>query len=237
MRIALISDIHANLEALNALGDILDGADRIFCLGDLVGYYCQVNEVIDRLRLLKALCLLGNHDSFLLGGCPPAATPAVQFGIAQAERTITAANRAWLATLPLIWGGSADGQSFLLTHGSPWRPMDDYLYADNPRLTQLNAFDFDVVAFGQTHRVFQRLNQKPLLLNPGSVGQSRDHSAQACALIVDTCNLSVETVQRPYDPMPVIELALSNGAGKWINKHLRSEGERPLNILKDPRIP
>ena len=220
MRIALISDVHANLHALDALADVLDAVDRIFCLGDLIGYYCQVNEVIDRLRKWNACCLMGNHDYYLLNGCPSAAAPAVRFGIAHAERTVTAANRSWLATLPLIWSGWVDNKSFLLAHGSPWRPLNDYLYADSQQLARLDAFDCDIVAFGQTHRAFQRLNSKPRLLNPGSVGQSRDRIAQACAQLVDTHDLSVETVQRPYNPTPVIDLALANGAGEWIVKHL-----------------
>jgi putative phosphoesterase len=227
MRIALISDIHANFEALLALMDVLKTADRVLCLGDFVGYYCQVNDVIDAVRHLNAICILGNHDSLLLnGGCPAEASPAVRFGIDFASRTITAANRRWLARLPLMLGTIVGGRSVLMVHGSPWRPLEDYLYSDNELLGQLDAFNsFDLVAFGQTHRVYQRVGRKPYLLNPGSVGQSRDHMSVAMAMLIDTEQLDICPVSRSYDPTRVLTLARYNGAGSWVTKHLHpSEG-------------
>ena len=221
MRLAFISDIHANFVALDTLTDVLEGTDHIFCLGDVVGYYCQVNEVIDCLRQWGALCILGNHDHFLLHGCPPHVSPAVRFGIDYADRVISDSNRQWLGTLPLTWGGMAGNRSILLVHGSPWQPLEGYLYADNPQLEQMDQFAFDLIAFGQTHRALQRMARKPSLLNPGSVGQSRDRLAQACAMIVDSSTLSVEVIERPFDAGRVLELAVANGAGEWIGKHLR----------------
>lgn len=222
MRLALISDIHGNYEALNALSDLLTSVDKVVCLGDTVGYYCQVNEVIEYIRGLNALCVLGNHDSFVAYGCPSDASPAVRFGIDFANRVITAENRRWLAGLPLVWGGLLGGRSFLLCHGSPWRPLTDYLYINNPALAELDTFDYDVVAFSQTHRMLQRIEQKPYLLNPGSVGQSRDVVAHSCSLILETETMAVERILRPYDAGRVIDLAIKNGAGNWVSKHLRS---------------
>lgn len=220
MRLALVSDIHANFEALRALSDVFENVDQVLCLGDLVGYYCQVNEVLDFVRSSRGLCILGNHDSFLLRGCPPDASKAVRFGIEFAERVISDDHRKWLASLPLTWSGFLGGRSVLLTHGSPWRPLTDYLYADNPALAQLDAFDYDVIAFGQTHRVLQRLERRPYLLNPGSVGQSRDEKARACALVWDTVTMTVERVERTFDVARVVALARQNGAGEWVSKYL-----------------
>ena len=220
MRIAIISDIHANFAALRALSDVLEGVDQVLCLGDLVGYYCQVNEVIDYVRQLKGICILGNHDGFLLHGCPQDANPVVRFGIEFAEQVITTEHRRWLESLPLTWSGFLGGRSILLTHGSPWRPLSGYLYADNPALDQLDAFDYDVISFGQTHRALQRLERRPVLLNPGSVGQARDVKARACALVWDPIRMTVEKVERPYDVTGVINLALNNGAENWVTKHL-----------------
>lgn len=221
MRLALISDIHANAEALSALADVLSDADRVLFLGDLVGYYCQVNEVIETIRGLDPICVLGNHDRFLLDGCPEKEPPAVRFGIAFAAQVITPDHRQWLASLPLIWGGVLGNRSILMTHGSLWRPLTDYLYADNPLLEQLNGFDYDVITFAQTHRLFKRTESQPFLLNPGSVGQSRDIKARACAMILDTDSLAVTTIERTFDPKPVIDLAVCHGARNWIGKHLR----------------
>lgn len=220
MKLAIISDLHANYEALKVVSDLFTQVDKVLFLGDFIGYYCQVNEVLDFIRNLDAICVLGNHDSYLLFGCPENANRAVRFGIEFANRVITPEHRQWLSGLPLMWAGFLGRQSILITHGSPWRPLNDYLYADNPLLNQLAIFDYDVIVFGQTHRSLQRLDNKPYLLNPGAVGQSRDAKAEACAMVLDTTTFTVEQIRRQYDPTPVIQLAMSHGAKAWITKHL-----------------
>jgi putative phosphoesterase len=219
MKLALISDLHANLPALLAIRDVLDQADRVICLGDFIGYYCQVNEVFEVLRPYDPVAVLGNHDAFLFTGCPEGVSAAVRFGMEWAERAIHPEFRQYLQGLPVCWGGRLGGRTVLLAHGSPWRPLLDYLYPDSPLWDKLAEFGYDVVAVGQTHRVVVRAGT-PLGINPGSVGQSRDASAQATALVLDTTELAAEVIRRGYDPEPVLELARTNGAGAWINKHL-----------------
>ena len=85
MRVAVISDIHANAVALRSIEEVLEQADVIMCLGDFVGYYCEVNEVIDIMRSLDAISVLGNHDDFLLRGCKDSAPDHVKWGIEYAE--------------------------------------------------------------------------------------------------------------------------------------------------------
>src|SRR2546423_198138 len=220
MRIAIISDVHANLPALLAVENDLRAADAVVCLGDLVGYYCHVNESLEFVRGLNPICILGNHDYFLLAGCPASVPEAVKFGVAFADRVIASEHRAWLAQLPLTWAGLLDGKSMLAVHGSPWRPISDYLYADSTKLDELRAFDFDLIAFGQTHRSLLQEAHRPRLLNPGSIGQSRDYPGQASFALWDTVSGTIELLERGYDPLPVIELASRNGAGPWIRKHL-----------------
>jgi putative phosphoesterase len=221
MRIAIISDIHANFEALRQVWDVITNADHVICLGDMVGYYCQVNEVLDAVRQLQATCVLGNHDAFLLSGCPAAIPESVRFGIAYAERVITSGHRQWLAGLPLLCGRNFDGRSILAVHGSPWNPLDDYLYADSAKLPLLDAFHYDLIAFGQTHRPLTQTQGRPMCLNPGSVGQSRHSPAKATLALWDTHTATLELVERPYNAQPVIHLARENGAGDWILKHLQ----------------
>jgi putative phosphoesterase len=220
MQLAIISDIHANYEALSAVSDILEKAELVLCLGDFVGYYCQVNEVIDYIRSLNAICVSGNHDNFLLHGCPSSVLPAVRFGIEFAARTISADNREWLSHLPLLWGGFLGERLVLSVHGSPWRPLEDYLYLNNPMFKQLDIFDYDIIAFGQTHRCIQRIGQKPYLLNPGSIGQPRDHKGVSSLLVLETESMKVEKIERAFDVNRVIDLAIQNGAGEWIGRHL-----------------
>lgn len=223
MKLLFISDVHSNAEALAVLEPELCSADRVVCLGDLIGYFCQVNEVIDRLRELDALCIMGNHDHYVLTQCPEHLPSAVRFGAAYASEVIDPDNREWLAGLPWVWGGVMDGRSMLFSHGSPWNPMGDYLYAESPRLPEMHRFGFDLAAFGQTHRFLYRHDGRPQLLNPGSVGQNREPGQQALAsaAMLDTQTMSAEHILRPYDPGPVIEAARAAGAGDWIQKHLQ----------------
>jgi putative phosphoesterase len=220
MKLGIISDIHANFEALRSLADNLKAVDQVLCLGDIVGYYCEPKEVIDFLRDINALCLLGNHDFYVLHGCPPDLPPAVKFGIDFANQVLNKDERSWLASLPTLWGGNFHERSFLLSHGSPWDPLGDYLYADSGKLHLLDDFDFDLIAFGQTHRPLQRLERRPLLINPGSVGQPRDQASMASVVVLDTVSLATTSIRRAFDSTHVIGLARSHGAGDWVTKHL-----------------
>ena len=222
MKVAIISDLHANYEALEAISDDLAQADAVLCLGDLLGYYCQVNETMDWVRAHVTHCVLGNHDHFVLHGCPERVPPAVRFGVEFAAKTLDADHAAWLRTLPLTYEGRLDDRSFLLAHGSPWDPLGDYLYEDNPRLAELAHLNFDLIAFGQTHRFAHRCHERHVHLNPGAVGQSRDHDtfACACAVMLDTRTMEIQRLIKKFDAHAVLRLAHACGAGPWIEKHL-----------------
>lgn len=221
MNVVVISDIHANAVALEALHSILERADVVMCVGDFVGYYCQVNEVIDVVRELHAISVLGNHDYFLLHGCPNSVPEHVRWAIDHADSVITDVNRDYLASLPLIWSGDVGERRFLLSHGSPWRPLTDYLYHDKCDVDALREFDVDIIAFGQTHRPWSDDKRRPVVLNSGSVGQSRHMPARACAAVVETETLRIQMIEEPYESTTVVDLARQCGAGKWITKHMR----------------
>jgi predicted phosphodiesterase len=98
--------------------------------------------------------------------------------------------------------------------------MGDYLFPDNEKLRALDDFNFDVIAFGQTHRPFLRWDQRPLLVNPGSVGQPRDRASMASFVMLDSETLTAKTVRRSFDSQRVIALARAHGAEDWVTKHL-----------------
>ncbi len=205
-----------------AISDDIVQADAIVCLGDLLGYYCQVNETMDWVREHVTHCVIGNHDHFVLHGCPESVPPAVRFGVEFAAKTLDREHASWMGQLPLTSEGLLDNRSFLLVHGSPWDPLGGYLYEDNPRLTELADLNFSLIAFGQTHRFVYRCDEKHVHLNPGSVGQSRDRDsvACACAVMLDTRTMKIERIIRKFDPAVVLSLAYEQGAGPWIEKHL-----------------
>lgn len=223
MKIAFISDIHANYAALQALNADLEQADLVVCLGDFVGYYCQVNEVLDYVRQRRLICVRGNHDDYLVNGLREGLPGSVRFGIEYADRVIDPEHRRWLAQLPVSWGGElAPGLRALLFHGSPYEPLREYLYEDSDTLEELADFDYDGLFFGHTHRFVLRTGGRPLVLNPGSVGQSREGETRGLAslALLDTDTLAVERRLVPFDVQVVIDLARRNDAGDWVYKHL-----------------
>jgi len=220
VRVGLIADIHANMVALEQLLPDLRRCDVVLGLGDYTGYYTQVNEVIATMREMDVIGVLGNHDDFVLHGIHQPVPDAVRFGVDYAARVIEPANRAWLEALPATRELSCAGMKWLLCHGSPWRPLEDYMYAGSALLAETLTLDVDVVAFGQTHRPLLLTDRRPRLVNPGASGQSRQAPAVATAVVFDSEADEWASLERPYDPAPVLRLARAAGAGAWVEKHL-----------------
>src|SRR3954471_8748642 len=99
MRVALISDIHANLAALEAVLDDLPPVDRIVCCGDLVGYYDQPNEVCALLRDRGIDCIRGNHDAYVIGALTPKAENRASYRTDWTRDVLTSTHRQWLEGL------------------------------------------------------------------------------------------------------------------------------------------
>jgi predicted phosphodiesterase len=202
MRIAVLSDIHGNLPALEAVLSALAPYDAVWQLGDIVGYGPQPDEVVERLAAEHALGVRGNHDSAAIGlldtdSFNDDARAAVEW---TAER-IAPRTREWLSALPLR---SVD-EPFTMVHGSPRDPTWEYIYSASVARANLAAFATPHCLVGHTHipLVFRQrdgrvegvqvgaaasyeFGAERLVVNPGSVGQPRDGDPRASALILDT---------------------------------------------------
>jgi predicted phosphodiesterase len=195
-RIALFSDIHGNLPALDAaLADI--GACEIeenYCLGDLVGYGPDPVGVIDRIRVLGIPTILGNYDEGIGHrrgecGCYYATTRARSDGAASyefTERLVDDERAAWLAALPTTIRFEYEGVRALLAHGSP-RKINEYLLPDrsDEQLARLAAaVDADVVCVGHVHMPYHRAlaGERGTVhyVSSGSVGKPKDGDPRAC---------------------------------------------------------
>lgn len=213
MNIALLSDIHANLPALEAtLADIdQHQPDAIYCLGDLVGYNAWPNEVIDVLRARKIPVIKGNYDEGVGMnsddcGCAYKTEDDKAMGqisIAFTNRAMHEAQRNYLRNLPAhlaldfrFVGG--DALRVLLVHGSP-RKINEYLFEDRDDkslLRMMNDARADVMAFGHTHKPWHRaipyddngVTRYRHAINTGSVGKPKDGDIRACwvMLHIDT---------------------------------------------------
>jgi len=222
MKILFISDIHANYPALEVLEKYIKDSDLTICLGDIVGYHCYVNEVIDFLRKHKVVCIQGNHDRYIFESLEKQTkliNDSVKFGIDIANKLINAANKEWLQHLPTSFSFKTEERSILCSHGSPWDPTNGYVYADSDLFSKMSEFKYDVIALGHTHREYIKQTNNQLIFNPGSVGQARDHEGYACAKIVDTKTMSLETLHLLYDYKKTIDYSISYGAQDWIYKH------------------
>jgi putative phosphoesterase len=195
-RIALISDIHGNLAALDAVLDDMgaQGMREVYCLGDLVGYGPDPEGVIDRMRALNIITVQGNYDDGIghhRGGCgcyypDDRARRDGDASYAFTSRAIDEDHAAWLAGLPPALRFEERGVRILLAHGSP-RKVNEYLLPDRSDafLARLAvAADADVVCVGHVHIPYHRVIAGPRgtiqYVNAGSVGKPKDGDPRAC---------------------------------------------------------
>ncbi len=226
MRYLVISDIHANLDALDAvLAAAADARyERVLVLGDLVGYGAQPNEVIERVRSLEPFAIIrGNHDKVAAGleeseGFNPIAQEAASWTYA----TLTPENRAYLAACPI--GPILVDPEIEICHGSP-ADEDVYITSDLAALRALHQSERPVCFYGHTHipvafkmteTEFEIIGRPEdsqddivleggarYLINPGSVGQPRDGDPRAAFAVLDTDSHVVSRYRTGY----AVELA------------------------------
>ncbi len=236
MRLAVLSDIHANLPALTAVLAAIarERVDRIVCLGDVTGYHTEPGGCVRVLREAGALCVAGNHDRAVIGALGTEGfSPEAQHAIAWTRTRLEDDTRDFLTALPLK--RSIDGV-LVAVHGAlhpevgcEWVRLDD----DAKRALSLEALAAHpsgarVCAFGHTHRpaVWERcggairriegetLTLRPdawYLVNPGSVGEPRDDDPRASFLVFDAAARSVRFHRVTYDRASV--LTASRAAG------------------------
>jgi predicted phosphodiesterase len=195
-RIALFSDVHANLPALDAvLADIgAQGVREVYCLGDLVGYGPDPMGAIDRIRALGISTVQGNYDEGVGNrradcGCYYPTEQARKDGaasLAYTSRTVDPEHAAWLAALPPALRFEYRGVKVLLAHGSP-RKVNEYLMPDrsDEQLARLaEAADADVVCVGHVHVPYHRAlagaHGTVHYVSSGSVGKPKDGDPRAC---------------------------------------------------------
>lgn len=209
MKIALFSDIHANLPSLEAFFKDVDkrGVDSIYCLGDLVGYNIWPNEVIAEIRKRKIPTIAGNYD-FGIGrksddcGCAYKSDEEKANGavsISFTNEIMEDEHREYLRSLPahikVEFQLNEDKLNLLLVHGSP-RKINEYLFEDRDEkslLRILDNADADIMCFGHTHKPYHRvLNSGDEnaahyrhAINLGSVGKPKDNDTRGCYVILE----------------------------------------------------
>jgi len=214
MRVAVLSDIHSNLAALEAVLEDLGAVDAVWVLGDIVGYGPDPDAVVARLRELDVVAVRGNHDAAALGQLDASAfNDDARTAVEWTSRALSTESRAWLDALPV----RREMDDFTLVHGSPRDPLWEYLFSVPVARKNFAAFTTPHCLVGHTHvpLVFRdedgsveilapshasslQVDQRRLILNPGGVGQPRDGDPRACSMLLDTGGGSVEWRRTPY---------------------------------------
>jgi len=186
-RVAFISDVHSNLEALEAVLDEV-GRLKVFCCGDIVGYGASPNEVVRTLREVGATCVLGNHDYASIQGDAGDFNARAAMAVVWTSQRLSQESKAFLESLPREVSTEIGGKRLYMAHGSPDDTMWEYVLPS----THSDLFDYylrkvraDVMALGHTHLAFQwRSDGGGLVFNPGSVGQPRTGDRRASFAIL-----------------------------------------------------
>lgn len=223
MRVAVLSDIHSNLVALDAVLAELPPVDEVWHLGDVVGYGPHPDEVVGRLRELGAIGVRGNHDAAALGAID---TDSFNVDARRAAEwtgaTISAATRDWLGSLPEI----LERDGWLLVHGSPRDPTWEYVTSTPVARASLAAMPTRAGLHGHTHLPIAYVEEdgrvdtmspgsgstltlggRRALLNPGSVGQPRDGIPTSGWMILDTSE-GVATWRRTAYDITAVQAAM-----------------------------
>ena len=229
MPILVISDIHANLTALDAVLEDAGPVDGVWCLGDLVGYGPDPNDCIARVRGLNNLiCLVGNHDAAALGQIDVETfNTEAKLSVQWMQTELTAESMAFLRDLPerMVVG------QVTLTHGSPRNPVWEYILDTRVARNNFSHFDTDFCFVGHTHLPVVYTDQRGpasihlvipntenqiqltprAIINPGSVGQPRDRDPRAAYAIFDPANNTWTYRRVKYDIAQVQKRILAAG--------------------------
>lgn len=219
MRYAIIGDIHANLAAFTAVLDDIEqrgGVEKVWCLGDVVGYGPDPHECIEFLRQTNHVCVAGNHDWAAIGKVDtvqfnPDAAAACHWTAQQ----LSTADVEYLNNLPLV----IEEGDFTLVHGSPREPIWEYLLSTGVAKENFAYFKSQFCLVGHSHvpLVFSysetgacsssqfltdvglALDRNRLIINPGGVGQPRDGDPRASYAIYDSETRLIRLYRVPYD--------------------------------------
>jgi predicted phosphodiesterase len=224
MRIAIISDIHSNLEALEtALTYIRENnIDKIFCLGDIVGYGPNPNECVELIKENCEQVIIGNHDHAVLGlTSVEYFNDFAKISTGWTAKTMTDENKTYLAKLDF----KHYTNGYCLVHATPSEPAQwHYILSENDAYHEFTCFDQHVCFIGHSHfpivfskKGFSREKKIKLekrnkyIINVGSIGQPRDGNPRTCFCIYKPDKNMVEYVRLDYDIAKTREKIIKEG--------------------------
>jgi putative phosphoesterase len=241
-RLAIFSDIHANLPAMEVVAaHIKEGDfDGVYCLGDVGGYASEPNEVQAVIQSTGCPTILGNYDEgvgFNLGDCgchyvKPFDIEMSNISFLWTREHTSDENKAWLRELPREIRLQVEGRKVLLCHGSP-TSNTEYLF-ENRSEGYLRQFTpggkhdahADLIVFGHTHVPYHRAVEGVDFVNTGSVGRPKDGDPRSgySVLTLDEDSIQVEQVRLPYDVEIACSRLVAAGLPSYFADYLRTGG-------------
>ena len=222
MRTAIISDVHANLTALNAVLAEIDsmGINHIISAGDVVGYYPFPNEVIQLFKERSVVGIAGNHDRTVIRTQVSSMNPIAGEAARWTAKELNESSRNYLASLPPRMHVTIGGKLIGLYHGSP-RDDVEYVFEEeaDPELLKLSGTR--LLILGHTHVPFIHRSREGTIVNPGSVGQPRDGDPRACFMVHDSTKDDFTIRRIYYDIESVVKAVERAGLPKDLGERLR----------------
>lgn len=217
MKVAILSDIHANFDALFC---VLKEAKRLevkflIIAGDFVGYYYDICKVLDALDDWEFTAIGGNHETLLADWLnnenQKATLKKYGSGVKIASEQLSKKQQQWLINLHKKKEFLIENRAILLCHGSPW-DENEYIYPDckQAKLDAIFSLQHDITIYGHTHYPIVHRYQNQLIVNPGSVGQTRDRKSGACWALWDTKLNTIELMRTFYNTKELIKQCQAN---------------------------
>jgi putative phosphoesterase len=210
MKIGVISDIHGNYDALIEVlkESKRENIEHLLVLGDIVGYYYHPDKILEILSEWSFDIIKGNHEKILedlIADSSLGESIRLKYGSGQLR---------FLQGLSETKSVKFDGVSILMSHGSPWS-NDFYIYPDSEKdiILKCDSKDHDFVLIGHSHYAFAIENANSILINPGSVGQSRQEGGKASWAIIDLATKSFQLKTTAYSIDKLLNETLEKDSG------------------------
>lgn len=222
----MISDIHSNLEAFRVVIASLPAHDSVLCLGDVVGYGPQPNEVVEELQQLHPIVvLMGNHDNAVVTGDTTGFSSHAALAVEWTRQYIKSQNLDYLSQLHPYAKLELDNSRMALYHGSPRDPLSEYVFPGIPEpqvRKMIRQAEAAIVLLGHTHVPMVYTYEDQILGNPGSVGQPRDGDPRASYAILTLSDgkVSFEVKRVAYNVDKVAKRILQAGLPRFLADRL-----------------
>ncbi len=184
MKIALVSDIHADAKALKRVFDDLPSVDRVLCAGDAISEFRFCPDTVDLLRLHNVQCIQGNHEYVLFQHNPGY--------LAKCRAEFAPDLLDTLANAPTSFDLESDGARLHMIHATPWEPFSGYINPGSPKLARIATLPYDFVVLGHTHVPMVEKAGDVTVINPGSCSQPRDGGREGSYAILDLATREAE---------------------------------------------